>query len=462
MLPKPHRVLFLLIFLLTTSIAIFAQAPTSADVMRDRISKAKAYLVVKNYGAAIYELENIRRETNDRTVHRVINVLLMHSYLEQADYKRAQKFLTTLYKSRQPGATLDYLAVAGQVVSGAKTQLKRYKILGLNVSDEKLPSYAVEDLEEMRKTLELVITHSKQFGASKKLTANSLALLEETSAARSSLARDDYDAKRWKNEVIYARQQLASSGSRVINAVDDGPIEAVDPNIVAANTPVKKPAYENDPPPSTVDNETARIEPPKKEEVQKERARLEVKKAAQNTVAKIDPKKVEETKPLNDSPRPSDKKVRIIKSAEKTPTRAELLARENASKKDAETPSRKEETKPRSRKRNDSVSNNVADNRSNKTKDGEPVSIGSLVGYATKRVNPVYPRQARSMRMRGLVRVKLLVDEDGRVAKVEKTSGPSLLQRAARDAVRKWQFRPFVRDGRPVKATGFVNFNFNL
>src|SRR5215203_3902947 len=48
--------------------------PTSGDVMRGRISKAKAFIAVKNYNAAIYELENIRRETNDQTVYGVLNV----------------------------------------------------------------------------------------------------------------------------------------------------------------------------------------------------------------------------------------------------------------------------------------------------------------------------------------------------------------------------------------------------
>ena len=36
-----------------------AAPPSSGDVMRDRISKAKAYIAVRNYNAAIYELENI-------------------------------------------------------------------------------------------------------------------------------------------------------------------------------------------------------------------------------------------------------------------------------------------------------------------------------------------------------------------------------------------------------------------
>jgi protein TonB len=56
----------------------------------------------------------------------------------------------------------------------------------------------------------------------------------------------------------------------------------------------------------------------------------------------------------------------------------------------------------------------------------------------------------------------VLVDEDGTVAKISDTDGPPMITQAASDAIRKWKFRPFERDGQPVKATGFVSFNFNL
>ena len=76
-------------------------APTSGDVMRDRIMKAKAFIAVRNYNAAIYELENIRKETSDTAVQGVTNVLLMNSYLELGDYKRAQLFLTQFYNEQK-------------------------------------------------------------------------------------------------------------------------------------------------------------------------------------------------------------------------------------------------------------------------------------------------------------------------------------------------------------------------
>ena len=91
-----------------------------------------------------------------------------------------------------------------------------------------------------------------------------------------------------------------------------------------------------------------------------------------------------------------------------------------------------------------------------------PLDVGALTPYATTQTIPVYPAIAKSQRTTGIVTVELLVSENGDVAKIEKTSGPMMLQSAAKDAIKKWKFKPFVRDGQPVKATGFVNFNFTL
>src|SRR5687768_15221322 len=112
--------------------------PTSSEVMRERVSKAKAYIAVRNYNAAIYELENIRRETSDTSVNAVANVLLMNTYLEQGDYKRAQDFLNEFFKSYKSNSTIGnmyYSSVAAQVIKGARNQVERYRALGLSVSD---------------------------------------------------------------------------------------------------------------------------------------------------------------------------------------------------------------------------------------------------------------------------------------------------------------------------------------
>ncbi len=415
------------------------QTPTSAEIMRTRISKAKAFLVVKNYGAAVYELENIRRETGDKTVHRVLDILLMHAYLEQGDYIKAQSFLKELHKSKGADAAINYLAVAGQVVSGARTQLERYKSLGLSVSDRNLPSEATSDVENMRKTLELIVTQSVELSTNKSVSANAFALLEETSGARADLAKDAFDSKRWKDQVADAREQLVNPNTKVINATGNPPINSPNVQIVAANEIKPRPVTPNDS--VEIKKEEPAFNPVKENtETPPTKSDETIEKPDDKTVAK------------SDSVLPTDRKIRVITSAKKDDSKRPTNT-DQPNVKSTIKEALKEEIK-------EPVENTVAD--SDTIDDGSPLTVGSLIGFATKRVTPVYPRQARNMRMTGTVTVEVVVDKDGNVTSVENTEGPSLLKRAASDAIRKWQFTPFERNGQPVEAKGFVSFNFNL
>lgn len=418
--------------------------PTTADVMRQRISKAKAFIVVKNYNAAIYELENIRRETNDTNIHAMLNVLLMHSYLEQTDYKRAQDFLATLYKdlkAKKPSADMNYYAAAGQVIKGAKNQLERYKSVGLTVSDRNLPLEALVDIDKMRETLETVITQSKDLGVDKKQSVTALPLLEEAINARSSLAKDDYDANRWKLEVADAREGMVNSRSTIINAVD-GTSEPVQKTTIPQNTvAAANTSNTTQTPPSTIPQTVVAQAPaptPKTTDdiVGFKPVSAEKTATVPQTVTET-PKQTTETV-ANNTERPNNQRQRLIVGQGDKP---------NPKQEEPKTETPKE---------------NVAANTETVTTDVSPMTVGSLVEYATKRVNPVYPAQARTMRMTGVVKVKVTIDENGKVAEVEDSDGPSMLQRSAEDAVKKWQFKPFVRNGQPTKATGFVNFNFTL
>ncbi|HEY0428376.1 MAG TPA: TonB family protein [Pyrinomonadaceae bacterium] len=397
-------------------------AQTSADVMRARVAKAKAYIAVKNFNAAIYELEQIRRESNDATVGSVVNVLLMNSYLEQGDYKRAQDFLNELAKPNKPNAAANYLAAAAQVVKGAKNQIERYRALGLSVADRNLPVEATQDLDKMRQTLETVVEQSKTLGKDKTQTANAMALLEEATAARGALAKDDYDANRWKNEAADAREQLADSRSVVISAVNDTPSDVPNSNTVASNN---NPSSSN----------TALFPVPT------QNVPLNNTSQTSNSTSSTNPYVKTETpaeKPVvNDTPKEESKKTDDAAQTT-TPT-------ENPN-------SGRTRVVPKTENKTETVAANSAN----------PLDVGSLLEYATQKVNPIYPQQAKTIRQTGVVKVELVIDERGQVASVEKLSGPSLLKGAAEDAVKKWKFRPFMRDGQPVKATGFVSFNFNL
>ncbi len=88
--------------------------------------------------------------------------------------------------------------------------------------------------------------------------------------------------------------------------------------------------------------------------------------------------------------------------------------------------------------------------------DSSPV----LVSY----VKPFYPFRAREMGIEGVVVVKLLVDEKGRVKKVKvlKSSPPGVFERSVISAVRSWRFIPAKEDGRPVPCWVVKPIKFKL
>ncbi len=409
--------------------------------MRERISKAKAFIAVRNYSAAVYELENIRRETSDQSVQAVTNVLLMNSYLEQGDYKRAQEFLTQGFnaqKANKAGSAEMYNAIAGQVTKTARTKLERYKALGLMVSDRSLPLEAVNDIERMREMLELVIGQAKEMGKDMSKTSLAMAMIEEASASRSALARDDYDARRWNDELADSREDIASSRSVITNAVDG----TTTPNTTVAQV-VQQSSQPNDT--STDSRRVASGDRPVEPSA--------VPLASQPTAASPVPKR-----PLPSTPPPSASSP--AGQAEKASETAGGNSQDSAG--DARTGSPKQIVVRNSQPENNAAVKAIDNSADVADKVAGPIDVGSLIDYATRRSAPVYPAVARTMRTTGVVRVEVTIDEDGGVADIQGASGPTLLQAAAREAIRKWRFKPFTRDGQPVRAIGFVNFNFSL
>jgi TonB family protein len=83
-----------------------------------------------------------------------------------------------------------------------------------------------------------------------------------------------------------------------------------------------------------------------------------------------------------------------------------------------------------------------------------------LNDLATSMPIPVYPRAARYHRVHGLVIVRVIIDEKGRVEEVFSTSGPPELVNAAEEAARKSKFGRALISGRPVRVTGLITYNF--
>jgi TonB family protein len=77
-----------------------------------------------------------------------------------------------------------------------------------------------------------------------------------------------------------------------------------------------------------------------------------------------------------------------------------------------------------------------------------------------KSVKAIYPMQAAQKQVQGEVMLKVLVNEQGDVEHAEVVSGDPVLVPAALDAIRKWKFEPFYKNGRPIKVATKIPFDF--
>jgi len=80
----------------------------------------------------------------------------------------------------------------------------------------------------------------------------------------------------------------------------------------------------------------------------------------------------------------------------------------------------------------------------------------------TKHVAPVYPPIAQSARVQGVVILKTIIGTDGRVADARVLRSIPLLDQAALDAVRQWEFTPTHLNGVPVPVIMTMTVQFDL
>ncbi len=80
-----------------------------------------------------------------------------------------------------------------------------------------------------------------------------------------------------------------------------------------------------------------------------------------------------------------------------------------------------------------------------------------------KRVNPIYPKQALAEKLQGAVVLEGLIDEGGKVADVRVISSAApVLEKAAVEALRGWEYEPFQVGGKAKKVVFSVTITFAL
>ena len=93
----------------------------------------------------------------------------------------------------------------------------------------------------------------------------------------------------------------------------------------------------------------------------------------------------------------------------------------------------------------------------------DPIEGGVLNGRAVKLVQPPYPPMARQDHASGLVQVRILIDETGKVIQAKAINPGSLhlsLVAAAENAARHSLFTPTLLSGEAVKVSGIIIYNF--
>ena len=90
----------------------------------------------------------------------------------------------------------------------------------------------------------------------------------------------------------------------------------------------------------------------------------------------------------------------------------------------------------------------------------KPIEGGVLNSKATSLPKPVYPQEARRLKVSGRVTVRVVVDENGKVASAQATDGPLPLREAAEAAARQATFEPTTKDGITVKVAGTLTYDF--
>ena len=91
-----------------------------------------------------------------------------------------------------------------------------------------------------------------------------------------------------------------------------------------------------------------------------------------------------------------------------------------------------------------------------------PITEAEVRRHLKIDVPAVYPPIAKAAHIEGDVTISILIDVKGKVTSEKVLSGPSMLQQAAVDAVKQWEFTPFTTDGVEAPVTAQVSLSFKL
>lgn len=92
----------------------------------------------------------------------------------------------------------------------------------------------------------------------------------------------------------------------------------------------------------------------------------------------------------------------------------------------------------------------------------ESIDLGPLTeANAVRMVRPIYSPLAVKSNITGRVSVKVTLDEEGNVTSAKAVDGHQLLRQSSEDAARRSKFKPAMLNGKPIKSTGVITYNYS-
>jgi periplasmic protein TonB len=91
-----------------------------------------------------------------------------------------------------------------------------------------------------------------------------------------------------------------------------------------------------------------------------------------------------------------------------------------------------------------------------------PIPSVLAQGLLIRKVIPRYPSIGIAVHAEGTVVLQATISKTGTIENLRVVSGPALLQQAAIEAVKQWQYRPYLLNGQPVEVETTVNVDFKM
>ena len=90
------------------------------------------------------------------------------------------------------------------------------------------------------------------------------------------------------------------------------------------------------------------------------------------------------------------------------------------------------------------------------------VSSGVMSSLLIKSVEPVFPREAIDARVNGAVVCHVVIGKDGKVRDATVISGPEMLRKNYLEAIRQWEYRPYLLNGEPVEVITVITLTIQM